>query len=94
MAADLEAMLKLMIRARQDPKLAASLEKLGGLMESEDGVKLARMIAEGGSDTLKAASEAMLRGDKAAAKAALTKLLATKEGAAVLTKLADMVSHG
>ena len=37
MATDLEAMLKLMLRSKQDPKLAASLEKLGALLDSPDG---------------------------------------------------------
>ena len=94
MAADWEAMMKLMIRAKQDPKLAAGLERLGSLMESEEGASLARVMADGGSDVLKAASEAMLRGDKAAAKAALARLLSTKEGAAAASKLADLVSRG
>ncbi|MCI6908832.1 MAG: hypothetical protein PUD44_03230 [Clostridiaceae bacterium] len=94
MAADWEAMMKLMIRAKQDPKLAAGLERLGSLMESEEGAALARVMADGGSDVLKAASEAMLRGDKAAAKAALARLLSTKEGAAAASKLADLVSRG
>ena len=94
MAADWEAMMKLMIRAKQDPKLAAGLERLGSLMESEKGAALARVMADGGSDVLKAASEAMLRGDKAAAKAALARLLSTKEGAAAASKLADLVSRG
>ena len=94
MAADWEAMMKLMIRAKQDPKLAAGLERLGSLMESEEGAALARVMADGGSDVLKAASEAMLRGDKASAKAALARLLSTKEGAAAASKLADLVSRG
>ena len=94
MAADWEAMMKLMIRAKQDPKLAAGLERLGSLMESEEGAALARVMTDGGSDVLKAASEAMLRGDKAAAKAALARLLSTKEGAAAASKLADLVSRG
>ena len=94
MATDLEAMLKLMLRSRQDPKLAASLEKLGALLESPDGEVLARAMAAGGADTLKAASEAMLRGDKAAARSAMTKLLSTKEGAAAAEKLADLLSRG
>ena len=94
MAADWEAMMKLMIRAKQDPKLAAGLERLGSLMESEEGAALARVMADGGSDVLKAASEAMLRGDKAAAKAALARLISTPAGAAAASKLADLVSRG
>ena len=75
MATDLEAMLKLMLRSKQDPKLAASLEKLGALLDSPDGEVLARAKAAGGADTLKAASEAMLRGDRAAAKEKIEKLI-------------------
>ncbi len=90
MAKDLEAMLKLMLRSKQDPRLAAGLEKLGALLDSPDGAVLARALAGGGADMLKAASEAMLRGDKAAAKAAMTKLLSTKEGAEAASKLADL----
>jgi len=76
MATDYEAMLRLFLRSRQDPRLQQGLSKLGNLMDSEDGQKLARMMASGGADTIKTASEAMLRGDKAAAKAAMAKLLA------------------
>ena len=92
MATDYEAMLRLFLRSRQDPRLQQGLSKLGNLMDSEDGQKLARMMASGGADTIKTASEAMLRGDKAAAKAAMAKLLATKEGSDFASKLADMVT--
>ena len=94
MATDLEAMLKLMLRSKQDPQLAAGLEKLGALLDSPDGAVLARAVASGGADSLKAASEALLRGDKPAAKAAMMKLLSTKEGAAAASKLADLLSRG
>ena len=94
MAKDLDAMLKLMLRAKQDPKLAGALEKLGALLDSPDGETLARALAGGGSDALKTAADAMLRGDKAGARAAMTRLLSTREGAAAATRLADLISRG
>ena len=91
-AMELENMLKLALRVKKDPKIAASLEKLGDFMESPEGIRFSQMIASGGADSIKAASEAMARGDKNAAKSAMSKLLSTKEGAAFASKLADVVS--
>lgn len=84
-------MLRLALKVKRDPKLSGCLDKMGAFMESPDGVRFSQMIASGGSDTIKEASEAMLRGDKAGAKAAMTKLLSTKEGSAFASKLAEAV---
>ncbi len=91
-ATELENMLRLALRVKKDPKLAAGLEKSGDFMESPEGLRFSQMIASGGADNIRAASEAMMRGDKNAAKSAMSKLLATKEGAAFASKLADVVS--
>lgn len=88
---DFENMLKLALRVKKDPKISAGLEKMGEFMESPDGMRFSQMIASGGSDTIKTASEAMMKGDKAGAKAAMTKLLSTKEGAAFAAKLVDLM---
>ena len=92
MANDYENMFRLFLRSKQDPTLAGTIDKLGSLMDSEEGRNLMRLISSGGSDVIKTASDAALRGDKLAAKAALSKLLSTKEGSAFVTKLADLVS--
>lgn len=93
MATDYEALLRLFLRSKQDPKIASTIEQLGNMFDGEDGQKLAQLMTNGGTDVIKAASEAMLRGDKATAKAAMSKLLTTREGAALMTKLADLVSR-
>ena len=93
MANDYENMFRLLLRSKQDPKLAGTLDRLGSLMDSAEGRNLMRLISSGGADVIKSASDAALRGDKMAAKAAMSKLLSTKEGMAFATKLADMVSE-
>ena len=93
MANDYENMIRLFLRSKQDPRLAGTLDTLGTLMESAEGQNLMRLISQGGADVLKTASDAALRGDKAAAKTAMTRLLSTKEGMAFATKLADLVSE-
>ena len=91
-AMELENMLKLALRVKKDPKLAAGLEKMGDFMESPEGIRFSQMLASGGAEQIRAASEAMAKGDKNAAKSAMSKLLSTKEGAAFAAKLADTVS--
>lgn len=93
MANDYESMFRLFLRSKQDPKLAGTIDKLGTLLESAEGQNLMRLISSGGADVLKAASDAALRGDKIGAKAAMSKLLSTKEGMAFATRLADLVSE-
>ncbi len=93
MAADYEALMKLLLRAKQDPKLSGQLDRLGSLFQSEEGQKLMQMLAKGGLDTLKTAADAAVKGDRNAARGAMTQILSTKEGAAFAMRLADLLGE-
>lgn len=78
---DFETLAKSLMGSKAGKNSGASLEKLGELLKTEDGQRLLTLLANGGSDTIKTAAQAALRGDENSAKLAMMSLLGTREGA-------------
>jgi hypothetical protein len=72
---------------------AGAMEKIGAMLKTEDGKRLLTLLASGGSDTLKIAAAAALRGDDKTAKTAMISLLSTPEGAALARRLAQALNR-
>ena len=91
---DLETLARALLASSTGQKTGKSMEKLGALLKTEDGRRLLTLLAAGGADTIKAAAQAALSGDEAGARAAMAKLLSTREGAALAQKLASTMNTG
>lgn len=87
MPEDYEALARALMGGKS--KLQSS-DKLEGLIRSEEGQRIAESLSGSSSAEIKAAAQAVLRGDEAGARAALAKVLSTPEGAELFRKLAKM----
>lgn len=94
MANDMETLARALLLGMQGSKGAQSLEKFGVLLKTEDGRRLLTLLANGGADTIKSAAQSALAGDEAGARAAMMKLLSTREGALLAQKLAAAMNQG
>ena len=94
MANDMENLARALLAGMQGQKSAKSLEKFQTLLKTEDGRRLLNLLANGGADTIKSAAQAALAGDEAGARAAMMKLLSTREGAQLAQKLAAAMNQG
>ena len=93
MANDMERLARALMAGTPGKQAAGSMEQLGKLLKTEDGQRLLTLLAAGGADTLKAAAQAALRGDEQSAKAAMAKLLSTREGAELAKKLSVLMNQ-
>ena len=91
---DYEALARALMNAKQGPKLARGLERLNTALKTEEGRQLLQLLSQGGgADKIKVAAEAMLRGDNNAAMNAVSSLLSTKEGAALIPRLMEILGN-
>lgn len=93
MANDMERLARALMAGSPGKQAAGSLDQLGNLLNTEDGQRLLTLLAAGGADTLKTAAQAALRGDEQTAKAAMAKLLRTREGAELAKKLSGLLNQ-
>ena len=92
---DFEALARALLASRQgNQNTAGMIEKLNTLLKTEDGRRLLNLLASGGSDTVKVAAQAMLRGDEATARTAMLSLLGTRDGAILAKRLSDAFGNG
>ncbi len=93
MTNDMEALARSLMNGKASPKLARGLERLISIGNTPEGKQLLTMLTQNGNDSVKAAAQAALSGDKDAAKNALMALFSTKEGAALAAKLVEILSQ-
>jgi len=92
MANDMEALARALMASPQGPALAKGLEKLTALQSTQEGQAFLAALTESNPNTVKTAAEAVMKGDRDAAKNALLTLFSTKEGAVIAAKLAELLT--
>ena len=92
MANDMEALARALMALPQGPALVKGLEKLTALQGTQEGQAFLAALTESNPNTVKTAAEAVMKGDRDAAKNALLTLFSTKEGAVIAAKLAELLT--
>ena len=87
MSNEYENLAKMILSTPQGAKILKGFDKVNSILSSSEGTELLVLLSGGGSDVLKQAANDALNcnGDKA--KAALTTLLSSPDGAALAAKL-------
>lgn len=91
MTNEYESLAKMIMSTPQGGKIINGLDKLNGLVSTKEGQELLTMISNGGSDAIKDAARAAVDGDQDRAKAMVTTLLSSKEGAALAAKIMEIL---
>ena len=93
MAKEMELLARALLASSEGGKILANLDKFQKILDRPEGKQLLSSLAEGGGDALKKAANDAKNGDKNAAKILLTSLLQTKDGAALISRIIDIVKE-
>ena len=86
-----ESMARALMSSPQGVKIIQGLDKLSAAASSQNGRQLIAMLAGSGSDALKKAAAAASTTDKDLARVLLSTLLSSKEGAALVAKVIEVI---
>jgi len=86
-----ESMARALVGSPQGAKIFQTLDKLSSLCASPNGRQLIALLAGSGSDALKQAAMAANATEKDPARVLVSNLLGTKEGAALVAKIIEVV---
>lgn len=86
-----ESMARALMSSPQGVKIIQGLDKLSAAASSQNGRQLIAMLAGSGSDALKKAAAAASATDKDPARVLLSTLLSSKEGAALVAKVIEVI---
>lgn len=86
-----ESMARALMGSPQGAKIIQTLDKLSTLCASPNGRQLIGLLAGPGGDALKKAAAAANTTDKDPARVLISNLLGTKEGAALVAKIIEVI---
>ena len=87
---DVDKAARSMLNSPQGIKIIKALDKLNAISATESGYQLIVMLAGNGSDVIKSAAKAASGVQKDRARAFLSNMLSTKEGAALVAKIIEI----
>ena len=93
MPSQYDAISNLLTNMPQGEKVIKNLDKLGQLMNSDEGKQLASALKPEDSSAIKDAISEMMNGKTESAKQVVMSLLSTKEGAQVASKVAEILGE-
>lgn len=93
MPSEMELLARALLASKDGGKILSNLDKFQKILEGPEGKKLLANLASGGGDALKQAAESAKDGDKNAAKTLVASLLQTKDGAALVSQIIDIVKE-
>lgn len=93
MTNDMEILARALLSSKEGAKILGNLDRFQKILETPEGKSLLGNLAGDGGDALKRAAESAKTGNKDAAKALLGSLLQTKEGAALVSQIIDLVKE-
>ena len=87
---DVDKAARSMLSSPQGLKIIKILDKLNTISSTEGGLELLNMLAGNGSDLIKTAAKTAAAAPRDRARAFLSSLLATKDGAALIAKVIEL----
>jgi hypothetical protein len=94
MAVDYDALAKMLPPSFLKGKKAGDLEAYKSLLDTPEAQKLRAQLADGKGDALEQAAAAAARGDAEALKKLMSRMLETKEGAALAKQAMNIYRGG
>ena len=91
MPGEIENIARSMMSTPQGLKIIKVLDQYNAVMNTESGRQLIALLSGSGSDALKTAASAATKAPKDQGKVLLSSLLATKDGAALVAKLIEVI---
>ncbi len=88
---DTNELIKQLKISQNDPKTMKTISNLKSFMGTAQGKSLASNISQDTAKQIEKAAEAMQKGDKTAASAALSKILSTSEGKNLAMQLKNII---
>ncbi len=88
---ELENMAKALMSSPQGYKIIKGLDAFSASAQTPNGRQLIAMLGAAGGDELKRAAEIASKTDKDPARVLLSNLLATKDGAALVAKIIEVL---
>lgn len=88
---DANELMKQLKISQNDPKAAQTINNLKSFMSTPQGKNLASSISGDTARQIEKAAEAMKKGDKTAASAALSQILSTSEGKNLAMQLKNII---
>ncbi len=88
---DANELMKQLKISQNDPKAAQKIKNLRSFMDTAQGKNLASNISQDTAKQIEKAAEAMQKGDKTAANAALSQILSTNEGRNLAMQLKNII---
>lgn len=88
---DMEGVLRTLLSTPQGAKVAGSMDKLKGFVDSPDGRALMQQLGGSGGDALKVAAQAAASGDRDGAAKLVQTLMSTPEGARLAMTLMNLL---
>jgi len=91
MPGDLDSIARNFMTTPQGMKIIQGLDKFNSAMSSENGKQLLAMLGGSGGDALKSAAKTASEAQKDQGRALISSLLASKEGAALASKMIEVL---
>jgi len=91
MPGDMDNIARNFMTSPQGIKMIRGLDQFNTLLSSENGRQLLAMLSGGGGDALKSAASAASVAPKDRGRALISSLLASKEGAALASKIIELL---
>jgi len=91
MATDYEGIARAVLATPQGGRIIKGLEKINSISRTETGRQLFEILAGTGADEVRAAARAALNDPKEPARALISTLLSTKEGANLAAKIIELM---
>lgn len=91
MATDYEGIARAVLATPQGGRIIKGLEKLNSLSRTDTGRELFELLAGAGADEVRSAAKAALSDPKEPARALISTLLSTREGAALAAKIIELM---
>ena len=87
---DVDKAARSMLNSPQGMKIIRALDKLNTLSSTESGLELINMLAGNGSDIIKTAAKAAKSAPHDRARAFLSSMLSSKDGAGMVAKIIEL----
>lgn len=88
---DMEALVRSLLSSPQGAKVAGSMDKLKGFVESAEGRALMQQLGGSGGDALKSAAAAAASGDKDGMAKLVGTLMSSPEGARLAMSIMNLM---